>query len=496
MPARPFQLLTDVFDAGIKADADRVHRPRGSLVASLDMLPHLGGGDPFRTRSGWANLGATHGTGTAVYDLVHAPFSTGEKLVEIQSDKKVYLVDPTTGSASASLGTLTSDSPSRPVFWNDRAIIPASSGNHMYTVSNAGVLAAMAGDPQAAHALGYKGRLLAAQASGNLNRVYVSDQNAITWDLTNNTYVTQSKIIGMGLTKAGAMLFHDDAVTRLRGTTPGALGDIELDQRYLTVGLGQQAQYSICYWRDNLIWVNGQGAYMSDGATFVDLTSQGGIKSLWQYNLADGSNFFALGDVYDDWLVMTICDFVTVPHTYETWICYLPDRSWFKATNMRFFAYAARKGGSGKGLYAARADTNRLAEVGVVFERVDNGTTTDGDGTAILGSCTLQFQKLGKGNQQLGRVWVGYVLRDTGSTSVTVGLRPESAGASGGATTIGTLARTSTSGSSAATDYDRVPVRAGMRGQGAEITFTQTAAAAQFTLYSVEIEYDQLEAYM
>ena len=499
---RQTKLLQNTFDMGIRRDTPRNAAPAGSLYACTDYLPNISG-FPLRNRGGWTDLSASFGdinggTSTQIMEMIHAPFESGAKLLVVGSDGKMFPVDTTTGNPGVTAYNLTGVPWGDPCFFLNYAIFPSDgsgvAGHHATKFDGSAITFLNPGGtgyPITKHYWPYKSRLLAANNYLNPNRWWLSNPNDVTtWDLTNNYFDTQQEILAVGAVRNAALLFHAETVTRVRGTTPGALGDIEQDNNYFNVGIaGWNGPASISYWKDNIIWADAQGVYMSDGAAFVNLVERGGIRALWNYDLSRQAAINVATGILRDYLFVTIWNASNLTQV-ATYVCYLPARSWVQATNFPFFCFAEESSRDGTSLWAGRGDRPRVSTIDSVLLP----GKTDGDGTSILPSLETNFFRQNFGDVWMDRIWAGYSLRATSGTPHLDVTATKVVGSNQLTQDLGDLALTSTS-ATAGEGYARKRLPFKGRGEGVALKIAASAAADEIGLYSLEAEFNPMAKY-
>jgi hypothetical protein len=260
-------------------------------------------------------------------------------------------------------------------------------------------------------------------------------------------------------------------------------------RKILWAGQGTFDGRSVVPWRDQAVWANAQGVFMSDGSTLIDLTFQGGI-SLYYRSLISGFAFSqgwsATGGIYRDRYVLTIRN--AAGSVLSTLACDLQRRVWTEWTNFPGGVFAHRSAGPGTSLFGGDEELffahTSLPRVGKVSSLWTPSTAfaADADGTAVLPSLETGFYKLDTDAlKRLRRLFVGYDIRTAGASpllQVSAVLSPELGLAY---TALSDILPTTTR-------YRRKQVRVGKQGLGLGLKIQQVTASADTRIYDIGIE--------
>ena len=299
-------------------------------------------------RSGYVSLGPVFTT--APTGGLHASYQAGPKLI-VESGGSLYDVNPSTGARSligapgfglVMNGTMLRN---RAFFCNATpgATVP------YYASWNGSAWAQGAIDasaPKGSVAITYKDRLVVA-GTGDQNVYFSPPQGPSTpsgalgaWDSTSVIGVSNT-VRALAAMSSQILVFHDGAITRIRGTIPPALGvqtDMYVDTLSDHIGCPNPA--SVCHWLENVIWADPNGVQMTDGASIRCLTDQGGLHSYWYdlyRKLRPGAQVHA--DVFQDQLVVFLPTTIQVGdlerEDYPTMLlCDLNNRVWYRFSNI------------------------------------------------------------------------------------------------------------------------------------------------------------------
>jgi hypothetical protein len=175
---------------------------------------------------------------------------------------------------------------SNPAFHRGLAIIPNNDGSTAPKSYDGTTLQNLAGSPPTGMYAGvYKDHALLARSSANDNRLWFSASGDPTsWDTTAGWWDATGKISGLAPLLNAILIFHDDSVERLRGTTPPPGTDMVLEP---FLDYGCLDPFSIALWRNRVVFASAGGIYMTDGAGDLDLTLYAGMKPYWQTIMAN-----------------------------------------------------------------------------------------------------------------------------------------------------------------------------------------------------------------
>src|SRR5262252_1059641 len=208
-----------------------------------------------------------------------------------------------------------------------------------------GVLDASA--PKGSLAITYKDRLVVSGAGDQ--SVYFSPPQGPSspsgalgvWDTVSVIGVSNT-VRALAAMSSQILVFHDGAISRLRGTQPpvtgGGTGDFFVDTLSDHIGCPNPA--SVCHWLENVIFADPNGVQITDGASIRCLTDQGGLHSYWYdlyKNLRPGAQVHA--DVFQDQLVVFLPTTIQVGdlerEDYPTMLlCDLNNRVWYRFSNI------------------------------------------------------------------------------------------------------------------------------------------------------------------
>ena len=217
------------------------------------------------------------------------------------------------------------------------------------------------------------------------------------WDAT-SIWPTSDTIQGFAPMQGQVLIFHTSMIERLRGTiapATGVQGDLSLDT--LSDQVGCTLPSTIVPWRENVIFADERGVYLTDGTSVKSLTEQGGVSDFWR----EAYRYRAPGpsincSVYLDYLLVSILTTTSAQPFFV--ICDLNERAWFRFTN---FAPSCQIPGEGtrEEIYCGIQVDNKMSILSSMFGEPYVGSPpapdlVDGNGLNVLGSITSGFKKL------------------------------------------------------------------------------------------------------
>jgi hypothetical protein len=458
-------VLQDSFDQGVKRDYSRDQLPKGSVWYASDLIPRLGA--KLRQRGGWSNqsndIAATTATASYVIGGIYAPFAAAAKNLAFDEDGRLYSI--------ATNGTVTDIGaalvvPQNPVFHRDKAIITATGGATAPKYYDGTTLGNLAGSPPSGtYSAVFNDRTLLARSSANKERLWFSDPGDPTgWDTTNTYWDFTYPITGLAPLRTAILVFHESHTSRLRGTTPPPGSDFIADDPLWNVGCSDAR--SIAFWRDQIIFADGGGIHISDGAGYDDLTRLCGMKTYWQDTLSgyDSSSWtIAAGTLRDHYFftVMNQSSFVAAA------MIDLRRLAWWPLTNVDARAMWVAQSSTDE-LYFGRRGAARVGKLSTIFSPA-SGVKADGDGDAVGFTLETGYYRGKPGEKGARYIYVTDHLADyaTDNPIVTISYikTPEAAAYTTIATTLG---------ETAAEDFRRLPL--GFAAQGVAFKFVKTLA--------------------
>jgi hypothetical protein len=423
---------------GMNQDSPRDSLPKGTVWNIHDILPSSRGAN-LRGRGEWRFRSTTF-PGSSYPDVgIFANFpNLVSKLLFVANDGNLYDVDPNAAATTAAaLVGMTCASTQNPVQHRFRVIIPNASGAAAgKVVTNTGAFA-ISDLPASAltgrFATVFKDRVILGNAVGLEQQVAFSKGGDPTaaWDPI-SIINTSLPLTGLAALRGSILCFHRGSTERLRGTTPpdstlsDQKGDFVLEP--FPERIGCASPRFITYWRENVVWADERGVYMTDGSVTTNLATTGGIsrawKKLWEYNPTIRS-----ATMYGDFYVISMY-LAVEPVSYDmpraettaspplsnraiTLVCDLPTRAWFTMGNFNAATYVATQGDGGEKLFLGDHLNRRVVDLTNSFEPSNSlvSSRIDGDGLRVNPILETGWSRLGPAGQKRAvMIYPGYNL--------------------------------------------------------------------------------------
>lgn len=425
---------------GMNQDAPRDNLPKGTVWNLHDILPSSRGAN-LRGRGEWL-FRSTAFPGASYPDVgLFANFENlVSKLLFIANDGNLYDVDPNAAdTTAASLVGMACQSWQNPVQHRFRVIVPNYTGNAPgKVVTNPGsfTIADLPGSALTGrYATVFKDRVILGNAVGKEQQVAFSKPGDPTaaWDPI-SIINTSLPLTGLASLRGSILCFHRGSMERLRGTTPpdstlsNQTGDMVLEP--FPERIGCASPRFITYWRENVVWADERGVYMTDGSVTTNLATTGGVsrawKKLWEYNPTIMS-----ATMYGDFYVISMY-LGSEPTAYDsrsgepspdplasppvsnrafTFVCDIPTRAWFTMGNFNAATYVATQGVGGEKLFLGDHLNRRVVDLTETFDPGLGGNRTDGDGSRVNPILETGWNRLGPAGQKRAvMIYPGYNL--------------------------------------------------------------------------------------
>jgi len=310
-----------------------------------------------------------------------------------------------------------------PVKLRDRVYFPDGAGTQtpiFATYDGATVaLASLPGSATKARvALAYKDRLVLGGDPGNAADVYFSPLEIdggppAAWDPTSKIGTT-AEVTGLAGMPGQILVFHPSMVERIHGSIPPGV-DLDSDMYVdtLTDQVGCVMPQTIVPWRENIIFADERGVFITEGATVRNLIEQGSMGDFWR--LAYGHKVSGASvscGIFLDYLCVSI---ITLGQEYPiTMVCDLNSRTWMRFSNFAGTCYIPSEGPTEE-QYVGNYFTHKLMRVAPMFtdELVSISPAPDyidGNGTPVKGRIITGFNRLSKeeGYSRLRNVRLSY----------------------------------------------------------------------------------------
>jgi len=414
--AQPVEIFKDI--RGMTRDFAVDSLPAGYLWDLVDAIPNRKGAR-IEQRGAWAYF--TDAFAATIQGGYHAAFSAGQKLYAV-SNSRVWGIDPVTG-AKTDLGPGPATMVQNGVKLNDRVYFMDGAGVAQPTVVTYSAIPGLihASAPKAKVGIPYKARLVLAGDPANPSQVYFSpieeDGGPLgAWDAESHIG-TNNEVTGLAPMAGQILVFHPASIERIRGSVPPAL-DVDTDMfvEPLTEQVGCVLPHTIVPWRENIIFADERGVFLTDGSTVRNLIELGGMGDFWRVAYGNRiSNQGVSAGVFLDYLMVTINCHVPPSQEFNfTLVCDLNTRSWFRFSNHPATCYIPSEAAQEQ-TWTGHLTTNRLSRVSRMFQDavpppVPLPDYADGNGLPVLSSFTTGFDRLSReeGMQRLHYAFTSY----------------------------------------------------------------------------------------
>ena len=337
-------LLQDKFSAGVKQDLPRDQLPAGSVWYATDLLPNISA--KLRERGGYSNsasnIASSLSTAGYIEGGIYAPFVAGAKNLPIDEDGNMFSIAAGSVSSLSAVGIVKQN----PVFHRDKVIVFAAGGASAPKVYDGTTISALGGSPPTAiYSTVFTDRTVAGNTLAQPQRLFFSAAgNPASWDTTNSYIDFTDPITGLASLRTAILVFSLGNTSRIRGYTPptvaGGSGDFAVDDPLWDVGCSDAR--SIAYWNDQVIFANGSGIHITDGAGQDDLTRRCGMKRYWQDTIMNGytTSWTIVGGVIRDHYIVSVMNGATFKGAA---VIDLRGQAWWPVINFDFISMWAQQ---------------------------------------------------------------------------------------------------------------------------------------------------------
>src|SRR3990167_3658018 len=415
-------LLQDRWDQGVKQDFPRDQMPAGSVWYATDMLPNIAA--KLRERGGYSNsasnIASSLSTASRIEGGIYAPFVAGAKNLPIDEDGQMFRIAAGSVSSLSAVGIVKQN----PVFHRDKVIIFAAGGASNPKVYDGTTISTLGGSPPTAiYATVFTDRTVAGNTLAQPQRLFFSAAgNPASWDTTNSYIDFTDPITGLASLRTAILVFSLGNTSRIRGYTPptvaGGSGDFAVDDPLWDVGCSDAR--SIAYWNDQVIFANGSGIHITDGAGQDDLTRRCGMKRYWQDTLMSGyssATWTISGGIIRDYYIVSV---MNAGSFVGAAVVDLRAQSWWPVTNFDFISMWSQQGAVDE-LYAGRRGAAWVASLASIFVPA-SGVKNDGDGDAVIATLETPFYRGKPGQKSWKRLFLTHYLQDYATDNPTVAL--------------------------------------------------------------------------
>ena len=475
------------FTKGIVRDSARVAIPEGGVYDSEDFLLHQPGVAQKRGGTSYAGPALTDGSSPAAscVRVAFAEFPAGSQLIAVGDNAHLYKVTSSTTTDVAALGSgfdwdKAHATPVQPLLAIDKLIVTATDGTTSPKKYDGSTVSSLGGSPPAGiHQALYKSRLVLGNTLANPNRLFFSPAPDIegTWDTSNAWIDCDYAISGLAATSNQLLVFSQGHTERIVGSTPPPNSDMD---RTVVGSVGCTDPRSIVSQENNILFANPRGVYLTNGAGFASLTTEGNIESYWQMLLDgyDAAAWTIAAGIHRSFYFVTVIDDNDV--VAATLMCYVPRRAWWRVSNIGAMMYAQAVGEQEE-LYYADAATNRVGALSGILSP-SSANKNDADGTAVTPSITLRPVGDGTGIKTFGFGRVTYDMRDASSDNPSLAVTALTGVEADTSETV----PESPLGETATADRRRFSVF--KDAQAVSLKFEQTNASSKTEIYAVEVE--------
>lgn len=303
------------------------------------------------------------------------------------------------------------------------------------------------------------------------------------WDTTDSWRDFFLPIKGYGTAGNACLVFHESAVSRIRGEIPPPGDDSDMIFEDGKFKIGLLDPFSITEYKDNVYWCAPEGVFRSDGVVQDDLTKRGSMLRPWLdlTDEADSTWTFSTGIERDNLFIFALdgSDF------RDGFMVDLQTTAWTRLSNIDAASCWHGLFGVSDELYWGRRGTARVSRLGSIFDVGNPDLKNDGNGNPVQAIAELPFEDFtDPGLKRFRRGFFGYSRTDYAEDGPTVDvsyiLTPQevSYDAAGELTATETYARK-------ALDVKR---------KGPGIAFRlECVGAGDFSLHDVGVEVSKLE---
>jgi hypothetical protein len=466
---------------GMVRDSPRASIPVGGVYDSADFLLHQPG--IAIKRGGTSYAGPASAAGTYMKAVAYAEFPAGSQVIGVDSANNINKI--TSGSTTDLGGSDPAgviDIPKLRIGGGKNLLVipqaDGTSGPLKYDGSAAP--AALGGTPSAGKfAAIYATRVVLGNKSGNENRLFFSPTPDIeaTWDTATSWIDCDYAITGLAALANALLIFSQGHTERIIGTSPPPGSDM---QRATIGGIGCTDARSIIIQEGNVLFANPRGVYLTNGAGFASLTTEGAIETYWQslFSGYDPATWIISAGVFRGFYVVSVTD--NTRALKATLMCNVARRSWWPVTNMKAAMFAQAVGAQEE-LYYADLAAPRVTKLSGIFSPAA-GNKNDADGTAVAPMLETRMLGHGPGLKHFGFGRLSYDMRDAASDNPTLAVSV----APGVEATTFTAVEESPLGET--TDEERKRFKIAKQSQGVSVRFQQANASSKTEIYAMEYE--------
>ncbi len=229
---------------------------------------------------------------------------------------------------------------------------------------------------------------------------------------------------GKGLASLGPdlLVFFDGEVRKVKGQLPAGYGvvadDIEI-ARY-SGDIGCIDAFSIVKWNTQVIWVDHNGVWATDGTNYpLDLAFAGGAQDLFREFISsyvDRTTTRVACGIYNNMLVVSMTN--VSDHTHiDTLVCDLNRRTWSRFNNCPFTCMVRGSLDTSETWAGLGHVTGRVAAFSTVLDPT-SAVALDGDGEPVNPSFQTAYYRIAEQDSRIQEVWLGYEMDTNGIQEV------------------------------------------------------------------------------
>jgi hypothetical protein len=435
--AQPLEIFGDI--RGMTRDFPVDSLPPGYVWNLVDAIPNRKG-SRVDMRGGWTYHSAP--LDGVIQGGYYAAFVKGQKLLVV-AGSGVRDVNISTGTASI-VGPAPATMLQNGVKLHDKVyffdgaglIVPkeVSYDGALVTVATLPVSA-----PKAKVGCGYRGRLVVGGDPLQPQRVSFSPVIDVggptsTWDTAEAWIDTANEVTGLAPMAGQILVFHPAAIERIRGTVPpGVDVDDDMYTETLTDQVGCVQPQTIVPWRENIIFADERGVFLTDGSTLRNLTELGGMGDFWReaygYRIPNQPSV-SCGTFLDYLLVNLLCT-ISGQTVSFTLVCDLGTRAWFRFRNFPATCFIPSESATEES-YCGHYISQRLMKTSPMFQdplplTIPPPDYVDGDGSPVYLRMATGFKRLSKeeGMKRIRNLLVSYHHASEVRSPLGAGLRVE-----------------------------------------------------------------------
>lgn len=471
---------------GMVRDSPRPSIPSAGVYDAADFLLHQPG--IAIKRGGTSYAGPALGDNTYAEAVVAADFPDAQQIIAIGAGgaTQPFHVFKVTGGASTDItgtvGANVVDTPKLRVGGGKNLLIfPNADGATVPTkYDGVATTSLLAGTPSPGKfAAIYATRLVLGNKVGNENRLFFSPTPDIesTWDTANSWLDCDYAITGIAALANALLIFSQGHTERIIGTSPPPGTDM---QRTVIGGIGCTDARSIVVQEGNVLFANPRGVYLTNGAGFASLTTEGAIESYWQ-SLFAGYNPYTWtlsASVFRSFYFVSLLD--NTGALVAALMCNVPRRAWWRITNVPSVMFGAAAGAQEE-LYYADRSAPRVVKLSGIFTPTA-GNKNDANGAAVAPLLETRMLGHGPGLKHFGFGRLSYDMRDAATDNPTLAV---SVAPGVEATTFAAVAESPLGEN---TNEERKRFSIAKQSQGVSVRFQQTGASSKTEIYALEYE--------